>query len=256
MNWTKIVLKSVKDVFDAVNPILGTEEANEALGINQKGERTYGIDKVAENAYLNNLPEGVAVISEESEPKSGGNAVVFLDPICASVLARRGSKYFSTAIAVYSGQLAPICEAIGNFETGDIYHADKNGAFKNGRQITVSDKKKLDDSVIVNFESHMISNRLGIINTELFRKVPHAFCPGSVKTSLALLSEGIIDGYVSAGKDYPSAELIGVFLVKKAGGIVSDIKGNPIKIYPDMKHTTSLLCSCTRELHESLLKML
>jgi len=256
MNWRKIVLKSVKDVFDAVSPILGTEEASEALEINPKGERTYRIDKVAENAYLDNLPEDAAVISEESEPKLGGNAVVFLDPICASVLARRGSKYFSTAIAVYSDQLAPICEAIGNFETGDIYHADKNGAFKNGRQIMVSDKKKLDDSAIVNFESHIISNRLGIMNTELFRKVPHAFCPGSVKISLCLLSEGIIDGYVSTGKDYPSTELIGIFLVKKAGGIVSDTKGNPIKIYPDMKHTTSLLCSCTRELHESLLKML
>lgn len=256
MNWTTLVVKSVKDVFDAVDSILKTSTAGKFIGMNPKGDKIYKIDKVAEKAYLDNLPEDVTVISEESEPRSGEDIIVVLDPICASVLAKRGSKYFSTGISVYSKKLEPICEAIGNFETGDIYYADKNGAFKNGNKIHAARTKKINDSTIINFESHKISERLGIINTELFRKAPNVFCPGSVKISLGLLSEGVIDGYVCASKVYPSTELIGIFLVEKAGGVASDMKGNPIEIYPDLKHRTSLLCSCTKELHESILKMI
>ena len=45
-------------------------------------------------------------------------------------------------------------------------------------------------------------------------------------------------------------------LVKQAGGVVSDTKGRQIKVYPDLKHKTTLLCSCTEEMHNQLLKML
>ncbi|MCX6818488.1 MAG: hypothetical protein NT129_00630 [Candidatus Aenigmarchaeota archaeon] len=253
---TKLAIKSVKDAFDAVNAVLGTEDAGKTLGINPKGDKTYQIDKVAEKVYLDNLPENVTVVSEESEPKLGSDVIVFLDPVCGSILAKRGSKHFTTGIAIYSKQLEPICEAIGIFETGDIYYADSSGSYKNGKKIHVSNKKKIDDSTIINFESHSIKNRLEIIKIDLFKKAPHVFCPGADKLSVSMLSEGIIDGYVNPAKVYPSTELIGIYLVKQAGGVVSDTKGRQIKVYPDLKHKTTLLCSCTKEMHNQLLKML
>jgi myo-inositol-1(or 4)-monophosphatase len=252
----KIVLKSVKDVFSAVDAVLGTEDAGRIIGTNPKGDKTYQIDKVAEKVYLDNMPENVTIISEESKPKLGNDLIVFLDPVCGSILAKRGSKHFTTGISIYSSQLEPICEAIGNFETGDIYYADSSGSYKNIKKIHVSGKKKLDDSTIINCESHSIADRLEIIKIDLFKKAPHVFCPGANKLSLSMLSEGIIDGYVNPAKVYPSTELIGIYLVKQAGGIVSDTKGRQIKVYPNLKHKTSLLCSCTKEMHAALLKML
>lgn len=256
INWTNLALKSVENAFDAISEVIGTEKAGRIVGRNPKGDRTYHIDKVAEAAYLNNFPDGVAIISEESEPQPKGSAVIFLDPVCGSIFAKRGSRYFTTGIAVYTPQLKPICEAIGIFDTGDIYHADSRGAFKNGRKIHTSDKKSIDDTTIVNFESHMPKDRDEIRDKKIFTEASNMFSPGSNKISICMVSEGIIDGFACAAEVYPSTETIGTFMVRKAGGIVSDITGNKIILYPDLKHKTSMLCSCTKEMHASLLKML
>ena len=88
------------------------------------------------------------------------------------------------------------------------------------------------------------------------KKAPVMFCPGSDKLSLAMLSEGVIDGYVCASEDYPFVELIGILLVQKAGGIVTDVRGNKIRFYPDFEHKSSLLCAATKELHAEMLALL
>ena len=88
MNWTKLVLKAVGDVFASVEPILGTSNASSIVGVNPKGDKTYKIDKLAESVYLDKLPRDITIVSEESEKKPGGDAIVFLDPLCGSGLRR------------------------------------------------------------------------------------------------------------------------------------------------------------------------
>ena len=70
-NWTKLAVSSIKNVFDAIDPALGTEKAGKIIGINPKGDKTYQIDKIAEKAYFTNLPEDVTIVSEESGDMSG-----------------------------------------------------------------------------------------------------------------------------------------------------------------------------------------
>ncbi len=255
MNWTKLAVKSVKDVFSAVDSVLGTGNEGEIIGTNPKGDKSYKIDKVAEAAYLSNLPDDVTIVSEESEKKPGTEFIVFLDPVCGSILAKRGSRHFTTGISIYSSQLEPVCEAIGIFETGDVYHADENGAYKNGKAIHASKNKEIEESII-NFEAYNVNERIGMAKAELIKKPTVIFCPGSLKLSLAMLSEGIIDGFVCAAEEYPSTELIGTFMVKKAGGIATDIKGRQLKIHPDLNHRASLVCASTKELHAAILKLL
>ena len=52
MNLTDLVVRSVKDVFSVVEPMLGTGQEGKILGTNPKGDESYQIDKVAEEAYL------------------------------------------------------------------------------------------------------------------------------------------------------------------------------------------------------------
>lgn len=254
MNWKNIVIESVENFFKEMEKNLGKRGMDRIVGKNPKGDETSRIDEIAQKAYEAVLPE-VTVISEESLSKRDSDCIVILDPLCGSVFAERGSRYFATGITVCDKEMLPLCEAIGLFETRDIYFAGSRGAFRNGKRIRVSDTKAISDSII-NFESHKPVERLGIMKTRLFSEAPRMFCSGSVKNSLAWLAGGYIDSYVCPANAFPSTELIGAFIVEKAGGIASDANGRKLRVYPDLVHRSSLVCSATKELHREILSNL
>ena len=255
MDWTKTCIKAVKNMFAATEEVLGTEEAMEPLGKNPKGDITYKIDKVAEKAILGALPEDVSVVSEESgNVEKDSDFVVFVDPVCGSDMAKRGSRIFSTGIAVYTKEMKPVCEAIGLMDTKDIYHADEKGAFRNSKTINVSPVRHIEDANVF-LEIYHPAERKAIAKTKLFSIKNNVFkIPG--KAVFCLIASGAVDVHAAVGRTYPPTELIGAYLIRQAGGIVTDEKGKQLKIVPDMNHRSGLLCVSTKELHKELLSLL
>lgn len=255
MDWPKTCIKAVKNMFAATEEILDTREAMKAVGRNPKGDITYKIDRVAEKAILDALPEDVFVVSEESGTMGNdSDFVVFVDPVCGSDMAKRGSRIFSTGIAVYTKEMKPVCEAIGLMDTKDIYHADEKGAFRNSKPISVSSARRIEDANVF-LEIYHPAERTAIAKTRLFMIKNNVFkIPG--KAVFCLIASGSVDVHAAVGRTYPPTELIGAYLVRKAGGIVTDEKGKQLKIVPDMNYRSGLLCASTKELHKEVLSLL
>lgn len=254
MDWSRTCIKAVKNMFAAAEEVLGTKESTKPLGKNPKGDITYRIDKVAEKAILDILPQDVFVVSEESTRKCDSDFVVFVDPVCGSDMAKRGSRIFSTGIAVYTKEMKPVCEAIGLMDTKDIFHADKTGSFRNSKLISVSSVKTLEGAN-VSMEIYHPAERSAISKTRMFVIKNNVFkLPGKIE--FCLIAEGFVDLHVALGNTYPPTELIGAYLVRQAGGIVTDGKGMPLKIVPDMKCRSTLVCASTKELHTEALSLL
>jgi fructose-1,6-bisphosphatase/inositol monophosphatase family enzyme len=255
MNWTKICIKAVWNAFDAADKNLNNDPGKSFGQTNAKGDITYKIDKIVEEAIINKIPEDTFILSEESERKKDSEFIVLVDPVCGSFLAKRGSSRFSIGLAVYTKDMKPICDIIGIMNTKDVYHADKTGAFKNGNPIKTSSITKFMDAS-VSVEIYHPDERKAVAGTKLFQSDNKNVSKIPGKDHFALVAEGLLDAHVALGNTYVATEMIGAYLVKQAGGIVTNKKGEEIKIKPDMNFHTSVICSSTVELHKEILKLL
>ena len=119
MSWKRPVIDSVKNFFEAMEKNLRNRGIDREVKLNPKGETTYRIDEIAQRVYENSFPD-LTIISEESITKKNSDFIVFLDPLCGSIFAKRGSEKFTTGIAIYDSRLRPVCEAIGLLDVPNV----------------------------------------------------------------------------------------------------------------------------------------
>ncbi|MHA2088434.1 MAG: inositol monophosphatase family protein, partial [Promethearchaeota archaeon] len=154
MEFTIDFLKQLAiNVYDAVSPLLGTEEAKKGQKKGAGGDISMNIDIVAENVIietLSNAKANLLLVSEEIGDKYIGDevkakqdqAVLIVDPLDGSNNAARGIPYCSVSIAYANGsKISDIQKAVVlNLNTKDIFWAEKEkGAFLNDIQIHVSE---------------------------------------------------------------------------------------------------------------------
>ncbi|RJQ42308.1 MAG: hypothetical protein C4550_00095, partial [Nitrospiraceae bacterium] len=122
-----------------------------ALGTGASGDKTFPIDKKAEEIIISGLEksgEPLTIVSEEIgiQDIKGGGRKVLIDPIDGSKNAIAGIPFYCTSIAVADG------DTIGDIETayvinlinGDEFWAEKNkGAFLNGERISTQKDKEM-----------------------------------------------------------------------------------------------------------------
>ena len=114
-----------------------------AIGIGASGDKTYPIDRVAEEIIISGLEksgESLTIVSEESGVKDikGGGKKVLIDPIDGSKNAIAGIPFYCTSIAVADGDTIGDVELayVVNLINGDEFWAEKDkGAFLNGEGI-------------------------------------------------------------------------------------------------------------------------
>jgi myo-inositol-1(or 4)-monophosphatase len=114
-----------------------------AIGIGAAGDKTYQVDKVAEDIILSGLEESgesLTIVSEEigiKDIKSGGRKIL-IDPIDGSRNAIWGIPFYCTSIAVVNGNTLGDIEIayVVNLINGDEFWAERGeGAFLNGEKI-------------------------------------------------------------------------------------------------------------------------
>lgn len=231
------------------------------VGTGASGDKTYQIDKAAEELILSCLAESgesLTIISEEAgvaEFKGGGKRVL-IDPVDGSRNAVSGIPFFCTSIAVSDGDTIGDIEIayVLNLVNGDEFWAERGkGAFLNNERISA---QKDDVFYLVAYEAQSPSRDVAAL-IPLLSASRKTRCFGSIALDLSYLSYGAVSVFANPSRSRSFDFAGGWLLVKEAGGIFSDLEGNSIEaVEVGLKRSTSLLVSGNALLHEKALKLL
>lgn len=228
------------NVYDAVNPLLGSKKAAKKVNKGAGGDISMMIDLIAEETIIKVLEEAnvnILLISEEIGEKYIGkeerakeeNAILVIDPIDGSNNAVRGIPYCSVSIAYAIGsKMNDIKKAVVlNLNTRDIYWAEKGkGAYLNDKEIYVSD---LDLSQQCFFELNLPMGDL-MENLEkispLIRRFYRVRILGSSALTLCQIACGSMDVFINLRKSNRLVDVAaGKLILEEAGGKFFSIDG-------------------------------
>lgn len=236
-------------------------KTNVEIGVGASGDKTYPIDKRAEDIIISKLDdsgESFTIVSEEIGIKDikGGGKKVLIDPIDGSRNAITGIPFYCSSIAVADGEnLKDIDTAyVINLVNGDEFWSEKGkGAFLNGKKIHT----QIDDELyLIAFETPNPSRDIPKISS-LLRKSRKIRCLGATALDLAYLASGAISIFVTPSLSRSFDFASGWLLVIEAGGIFTDINGDPIEnLKISLIKSSSLLASGNKKLHEKALRVL
>jgi myo-inositol-1(or 4)-monophosphatase len=262
--WLKVFKNIGKKMHGELPEILDSGSGNVAVGRGAGGDKTYPIDKWAEDIAISALEkihdegESFTVISEELGVRRFGDGenIVLIDPIDGSNNAKSGFPSFSTSLALlYGKKLSDIAVAyIINLSTGDAFWAVRGaGAYKNGVRIRTS---TTDAITIAAFEASApnrdIPPIMPILNT-----AKRVRCLGSTALDLAYLASAAISVFVTAMPSRTFDFAAGMLIVQEAGGIMTDFTGNTLDhVIAGLDRTVPLLASANKNLHTTVLKIL
>jgi myo-inositol-1(or 4)-monophosphatase len=241
-------------------PVIG-HKPQTAIGVGAAGDKTYLIDKKAEEIIISGLDESgeaLTIISEEIgiQDIKGGGKKVLIDPIDGSRNAISGIPFYCTSIAVADGNTIGDVESayVVNLVNGDEFWAEKGkGAFLNGEKISA---QKDNELYLIAYEAQDPSKDIPRISPLLIRS-RKTRCLGATALDLSYLASGAISIFVTPSLSRSFDFAGGWLLVREAGGIFTDMKGNTIEILEiGLKRSSSLLASGNKSLHEKALRLL
>lgn len=232
-----------------------------ALGIGAAGDKTFLIDKIAEDIIISELESSgmpLSIVSEEYGLKEigGGGRKVLIDPVDGSKNAVSGIPFYCTSIAVAEGDtVGSITTAyVVNLINGDEFLAEKGrGAFLNSERIF---SQKDDELYLVAYEAPAPGKDIpGII--PLLARSRKTRCLGATALDLAYLAYGAVSVFVSPSPSRSFDFAGGWLLVKEAGGEFTDMEGDTIEdVAVGLKRSVPLLASGNQRLHDRALGLL
>jgi myo-inositol-1(or 4)-monophosphatase len=239
----------------------GKKISKDAIGIGASGDKTYPIDKMAEDIILSGLErseEGLTIISEEVGIRDikGGGTIVLIDPVDGSRNAISGIPFYCTSIAVAEGNSVGdiYLSYVLNLINGDEFWAEKGeGGFLNAERIVT---QKDDIFYLTAYEAQSPAKDVPII-IPLLSESRKTRCFGATALDIAYLASGSISVFANPSPSRSFDFAGGWLLVQEAGGVFTDMQGNPIdNIELSLKKSTSLLVSGNARLHEKALRLI
>src|SRR5574341_1638237 len=203
--WLEVFKNIGKQMFDGIAEFLAREGGMVPLGRGAGGDRTFPVDKWAEDVILAALEtahrqgENFTLISEELGVRKFGEGkkTVLVDPIDGSNNAKSGIPFFSTSLALLGGNTMSTL-AVGyviNLAVGDEFWAVKNGgAYKNGTRIHTTQN---DGIIIVAYEASSPKTDIPRI-LPLLQAANRTRCFGSTALDLSCLASGALSLFVAA----------------------------------------------------------
>jgi myo-inositol-1(or 4)-monophosphatase len=231
------------------------------LGTGASGDKTYPVDKFAEDIILAGLDEAgepLTIVSEEAGVKDfkGGGRRVLIDPIDGSRNAVAGIPFFCTSIAVADGETIGDMELayVVNLVSGDEFWAEKNrGAFLNNEKIHTQQD---DIFYLTAYEAQSPHRDITRI-IPLLSESRKTRCLGATALDLSYLAAGAISVFANPSPSRSFDFAGGWLLVKEAGGVFTDMNGDPVDSAGiGLQKSVSLLVSGNRQLHEKALRFL
>ena len=199
--------------------------------------------------FKKNTPTFGWLSEESADDKSRLQCEYFwcVDPIdgTRSFINKKPEYTISVALIRKS---KPILGIIYNPRTKELFHAEKNkGAYCNRKKIFVNKKKELGEATLAISKSESKIFEKKNIKKKKLLKI------GSIAYKIALVAKGTIDAAVSLTKkndwDVAAADLI----LREAGGITSELKGNEI-VYNSLDLKISSIISSNKVLHNKIFR--
>ena len=211
--------------------------ASQDLGTLKVRSKTFNdfvseVDHAAERTIIETLQDAYpdhGFIGEE-----GGNQNVeaenvwIIDPLDGTTNFLHGFPQYCVSIALrQQGQLTQA--VVYDPNRNDLFTATRGrGAFLNDKRIRVSNRTKLQDSLIATgfpFRDFAHLDTYLAMFKDMLKKTSGVRRPGSAALDLAYVAAGWADGYWEIGlKSWDLAA--GALLVHEAGGLVGDFEGN------------------------------
>jgi myo-inositol-1(or 4)-monophosphatase len=252
-------------VRDAVLPIAGTEAGRIQFEVGAGGDTTMEVDRAAEAVVFAELEmlaargEAFSVLSEESGLRAFGAPypLVLVDPVDGSINAKQGVPLFGVMLAVLDGPAIEDTFAgyVLNLNTGEEWTAIRQkGARRAGASLTVIPRFEPEKIQILGLES---SPRAIAAARPLVERASKLRILGSMAISIALTASGGFDVFCAPMPVRVFDMAASLLLLAEAGGVATDMKGNPIGPLPaNLERRTTLLCAPTQDLHAEALKIL
>jgi len=234
---------------------------SEPIGKGASGDKTFPIDKAAEDIIIGSLEalrEPLSIISEEAglQDIHGGGRHVLIDPVDGSKNAISGIPFYCVSIAVADGAtIGSISMAyVLNLLTGDEFWAQRGkGACFNGTRIQCQTG---DLFYLVAYEAQDPKRDIPAI-LDLLAAARRTRCLGATALDLSYLAYGSISVFVNPSPSRSFDFGGGYLIVKEAGGVFTDLKGNSIEDKElGLGKSVALLASGNSSLHEKALRLL
>ncbi|WP_411963755.1 inositol monophosphatase family protein [Haloferax sp. YSMS24] len=197
------------------------------------------------------FPDDAIVGEEEDELKSvpDEGASWVIDPIDGTNNFVRDIPVWATAVAaVLDGEPVAAANFLPAFE--DLYAADDESAYRNGEQISVSQRDDPETCTVSptfwwdydERDEYAAATRAIVTRFGDMRRY------GSMQVALSFLADGALDGVVTNKRANPWDSVAGVHLVRMAGGTVTDLDGN------EWRHDSSALVASNGAIHDAVLE--
>lgn len=238
---------AVRAARSAGNIIARGFENREDLNIESKGLNDFvtKIDKEAETAIISKIQESYpdhSFLAEEGGALNNNDEFTWvIDPLDGTTNFIKGIPHFAVSIALlHKGKLdqAVVFDPIRS----ELFVASKGaGAQLNGYRIRASKTKDISSSILATAFPFRNKARLNESLQQfqaIFSQAGDVRRSGSAALDLAYVAAGRYDGYWEKGLqswDIAAGEL----LVKEAGGLVTDYKGNNDPLYDELKQAGS-----------------
>lgn len=235
--------------------------AQKAIGVGAAGDKTFPVDRIAEDIIISELEASglsLSIVSEEFGLKdiNGGGKKVLIDPIDGSKNAVSGIPFYCTSIAIADGETIGSVEMsyVVNIINGDEFRAEKGrGAFLNNERISTQEEEEF---YLIAYEAQVPGKDIAQA-LPLLSKSRKTRCLGATALDLSYLACGAVSVFVNPSLSRSFDFAGGWLLVKEAGGVFSDINGNPLEnIQIGLKKSSSLLASGNQGLHDKALRIL
>lgn len=190
------------------------------------------VDQAAEQAIIETLQDAYpdhGFLGEESgHDRTDAENVWIIDPLDGTTNFLHGFPQYAVSIALMTnGQLTQA--VVYDPNRNDLFTATKGrGAFLNDKRIRVSNRTKLQDSLVGTgfpFRDFSHLDTYMPMLRDMIRKASAIRRPGAAALDLAYVAAGWLDAFWEIGLSKWDIAA-GALLIQEAGGIVGDFEGN------------------------------
>lgn len=173
-----------------------------------------------------------SIMTEESADIAGDSSYTWIiDPIDGTRNYAYGIPHFCVALALARGEELLLGISYDPVR-GELFRAEKGqGAFLNDSPIAVSTRTSLGESLVgfdMGYDAEIGQEILGVASA-LWPGVVSVRVMGSAALGLAYTACGRLDLYIHLAL-YPWDLASGILLVSEAGGVVTELDGQPVGI--------------------------
>src|SRR3989442_9065955 len=248
----------------SVLPLAGTDAGRAQLTIGAGGDRTMELDRAAEADVFAELDvlaargEKFSVLSEEAGHRSLGAEypLVLVDPVDGSLNAKQGVPFFGVMLALLDGPTIgdTLAGCVVNLINGETWTAIRGqGAWRGGEPIKVM-ASAAGGLELVALES---TPRALDLASGLVQRSGKIRILGSMALAIAHTAAGSFDAFCAPVPVRVFDMAASLLILAEAGGIATDLAGNPLGSLPcGLETRSSLICAPSRDLHATAMRAL